>query len=595
MNTPLNTLLDRLQGVRISGRGYQALCPAHPDKEPSLSITQSEDRILIHCHAGCETEAIVKAAGLEMPDLFVRPAPTVSGNARPRQVATYDYTDDNGTMLYQVVRYEPKGFKQRRPIGNGNWLWNLAEIERIPYRLPNVLRAVEAGETVFIVEGEKDVISVESTGLTATCNAGGSGQWRKSMSDHLQGANVVIIPDNDDPGRQHALDVAGKLLGIASSIKVVELPELPLKGDVTDWIAQGHTGDDLKRLAFSIKEWTPDPEQRERPAGVFSHYDLVTGSLEPIPWIVEGIIPEGSVCLLAGDSGVGKSWLSFHMAQAVSGSIPFLGHFKTTPCRVLYLDAESGENLLRRRFKKLWRGLLEDNPNLSPELSISVQLLSVKLDRDGCTALEERIRSDGITLVILDPMIHFTSGDENSSRETAEFLEGLREVAHNTGCTFFLVHHVRKESRMNSNSAGQMIRGSSAIRGVMDSILYARKLTEGKVMIEHDKCRHAEPVPTFLVGITDPDDETTCIRYSGESKTSETDRREIAEAVITRTLADNGGAASRQELVTQCKAESVSERTVNEVLKRLSEKAVITKKKQGKAVVYGMGDLTLPD
>ena len=194
------------------------------------------------------------------------------------------------------------------------------------------------------------------------------------------------------------------------------------------------------------------------PSPIFTLSDLVRGQVPPIPWIVENLIPEASVCLLAGDSGVGKSWLSFHLALSIAGGIPLFGKFKTSAGRVLCIDAESGENLLIRRFKKLWNGIQEEHPDLSDELPLEVWPTLFRLTEKGCLALTERIKRDGIRLVILDPMIHFADCDENSSHEMANFLERLRVIARETECSFLLVHHVRKESRLSSNAAGQMIR-----------------------------------------------------------------------------------------------------------------------------------------
>ncbi|MBP6963849.1 MAG: AAA family ATPase [Armatimonadetes bacterium] len=322
-------------------------------------------------------------------------------------------------------------------------------------------------------------------------------------------------------------------------------------------------------------------------SSTLTHKDLVTGELPPVPWLVEGLIPKGGLCLLAGDSGVGKSWLGFHLGQTVASELPFLGKFPVEKGAVLYLDAESGENLIRRRFKKLWKGLEEANPDLDPDIPFSVLLSAVDLDADGLQALTERIRRECIRLVVLDPMIHFGSADENDSRAMASFLEGIRQVSRDTGAAFLLVHHVRKESRLASNAPGQMIRGSSAIRAVMDSVLYVRRLNDGKLQVEHDKSRQAEAVPRFLVEVTDPDEETTSISYAGESGTAES-RRELAEEAILRTIADTGGTAKRQLIVEQCKAEGVSEKTVNNTLSALVEASRLTKVQRGKPVFYSL-------
>ncbi|MGH7070698.1 MAG: phage/plasmid primase, P4 family [Acetobacteraceae bacterium] len=164
-----------------------------------------------------------------------------------RIVATYDYRDASGTLLSQVVRFEPKDFRQRRPDGNGGWNWSVTGIKRVPYRMPELLNA-SVSATVFLPEGEKDVDMLRERGLIATCNPGGAGKWTIGMSAHLRGRDVVILPDHDDAGDRHALDVAAKLFGIACTVRILRLPNLPPKGDVSDWLAAGATAEELQRL-----------------------------------------------------------------------------------------------------------------------------------------------------------------------------------------------------------------------------------------------------------------------------------------------------------------------------------------------------------
>lgn len=168
---------------------------------------------------------------------------------RPRIVATYDYTDADGVVLFQVCRFEPKAFKQRRPDASarGGWTWSVKGVQQVPYRLPQLLAAPDA--PVFVVEGEKDADNLAAIGLTATCNAGGAGKWPDALAQHFAGRHVVIMPDNDDAGREHARVVAAKLRSVAADLRVLELPGLPIKGDVSDWLENGGTAADILTLA----------------------------------------------------------------------------------------------------------------------------------------------------------------------------------------------------------------------------------------------------------------------------------------------------------------------------------------------------------
>ena len=191
--------------------------------------------------------------------------PKKTDTTERRLVATYDYCDADGRLVYQACRHEPgrdgrtKDFSQRVPDGTSDWRWSMTGVTRVLYRLPEVLAAVAAGELVYIVEGEKDADQLTLYGLTATTNVGGAGKWKRDYSAALAGAHVVILPDNDAPGATHGDTVAASLDGVAASLKVVTLPGLPPKGDVSDWLAAGNTIDELHALVAATAAYTPPP------------------------------------------------------------------------------------------------------------------------------------------------------------------------------------------------------------------------------------------------------------------------------------------------------------------------------------------------
>jgi len=254
-------LIQRLDGVRETSDGWIACCPAHDDNKPSLSIGEGQDgRILVHCHADCSPEAVVAALGLTMADLFPDAMPRAAAPvAKPpgKIVAVYDYKDEEGRLLYQVVRFDPKDFRQRKLRPDGKWDWSVRDVRRVLYRLPEVINAVEQGKTVLVTEGEQDTDTLAGIGLTATTNAGGAGKWRPEYADHLRNAKVAIIADNDLPGRKHAEQVARSVHGVAADLRIVQLPGLPLKGDVSDWLAMGRTKDELEQLVAHTAPWQP--------------------------------------------------------------------------------------------------------------------------------------------------------------------------------------------------------------------------------------------------------------------------------------------------------------------------------------------------
>lgn len=259
----IEQFLSGLKGVNRSGEGWVALCPAHADRRPSLSVGRGADgKILLKCHRGCTMEAILTARGLSAAELFPG-SRSESKRIEAVPQATYDYRDENGNLIYRVVRAAGKRFSQCRPDGQGGWIWNLTGVERTLYRLPELRAAVDQGATIFIPEGEKDVETLRSLGLAATCNSGGAGKWPREASRHLKGARVVILPDNDEPGREQAASVASLLQGVAAEIRILTLPDLPEKGDITDWVARlGSGGEEgiaeiLRRLTEDAPLWDP--------------------------------------------------------------------------------------------------------------------------------------------------------------------------------------------------------------------------------------------------------------------------------------------------------------------------------------------------
>lgn len=247
----IDEVLSRFQDARRSGSGWQVRCPAHEDRHASLSIGEGDDgRVLLKCHAGCDTAKICGAIGLKLSDLMPE-----SEQAKPRIVATYDYRDENSVLVMQAVRYEPKDFRQRKPKEGGGWDWKVKGVRVLPYRLPELLAGPD--RKVCVVEGEKDADNLAHIGILATCNAGGAGKWTAEHAKHLAGRAVVILPDNDPPGAAHAQQVAATLAGVASSVKIILLPGLREKGDVSDWLAAGGTKEQLAKLVAETPVWSP--------------------------------------------------------------------------------------------------------------------------------------------------------------------------------------------------------------------------------------------------------------------------------------------------------------------------------------------------
>jgi putative DNA primase/helicase len=226
---------------RKSGAGYIARCPAHNDRDPSLSLKDVDGKVLVKCHAGCEQRKVIAA----LIALGLWPERKCGEDNHDIQ-AVYSYTDEHGALLYQIVRKVGKRFLQRRPDGFGGWIWK-KHPRQVLYRLPEVLGA----PIVFLVEGEKDCETLRDYGFIATTNAGGAdAPWLAAFSEVLRGREVILIPDNDAPGWKRCTTIARALLNVAARIVVFDLP--PEVKDVTDWFQAGHSECELIALLEKV-------------------------------------------------------------------------------------------------------------------------------------------------------------------------------------------------------------------------------------------------------------------------------------------------------------------------------------------------------
>lgn len=273
-----------------------------------------------------------------------------------REMAHYDYRDAGGNLVFQVVRFEPKTFRQRRPDENGGWTWDVRSVERVPYRLPELLNAA-ACAPVFICEGEKDVDALHERGLVATTNPGGAGKWAPSMSAHLHDRDVILLPDNDEAGEEHSVDVQARLRGFAKSVRIIRLPGLPPKGDVSDWLSAGGTAEELERLAAADLKQPPN-EPDEAPADIkavpglrdFLSIDAWTQrDMPPADRLLGDLVTTTTRVFLVGRTGLGKTMLALGLACGIGNGQGFLHWRASRSGRVLVVDGEMPGELIRQR------------------------------------------------------------------------------------------------------------------------------------------------------------------------------------------------------------------------------------------------------
>jgi RecA/RadA recombinase len=328
----------RVADLRFNGhREVRTKCPIHQGERDSFSINSETGYAICHSACGRGWDLIGFEMEITSADFVKAKAEVYRIVGRPevaredRDVeATYDYRDEHGVLLYQVVRKFGKKFSQRRPDGKGGWAWGLGGAAPLPYNLPKILKT----ETVIgITEGEKDAETLTRLGMPATCNSGGAGNFKPTLALHFAGKDVAIFPDADEPGRKHAVMVARLLHPVAKSVRIVEIPGLQLKGDVSDFVAKGGTLDQLNALYVKANPWTPDfefppslPHENDRyigdlataieaAGGVDAFWDLTrfTGIATPFAKLnraLGGGLRIGEYYVIAARTGKGKTSLA---------------------------------------------------------------------------------------------------------------------------------------------------------------------------------------------------------------------------------------------------------------------------------------------
>ncbi len=401
---------------------------------------------------------------------------------KPDDVYTYTCGQVARHYLY-VCRFtmgygQEKTFRQCRPDGKGGVLWLTKDIELVPYNLSELSKS----QYCFISEGEKDVETLRRVNLVASCNPMGAGNWRDELNKYFEGKKIAILPDNDEPGRKHALRVARSLHGVASSIKIVELPGLPDKGDISDWLNTGHTKDELLALVRQTIEWEPksqvedvnqdEPESakliKENTADVRSIniQDFLALELPPRKNLLSPWLPNQGLAMLHAKRGVGKTYIALGIACAIASGGDFL-RWKAPEARgVLFIDGEMPAVVLQERISNIVLGM-------DKEIVAPLRIITPDLQKNGVpnlSSLEGQIAinkhiDDEIYLIIVDNISTLVrSGREN----TAEDWQPVQDWALSLrarGKSVLLIHHDNK-------LGGQ--RGTAKKEDVLDSVICLR-------------------------------------------------------------------------------------------------------------------------
>lgn len=511
MQSAAESIAGQLGGASKSGDNWSCRCPAHDDRRSSLSITEKQDgKLLVHCHAGCDQALVIselKARNL-WPSI-ARPTPTALpppvqisiGAGRGQISATYNYTDEHGELLYQAVRYEPKDFRQRAPNPDGTWRWFIKGVQRVLYRLPEVLAAVAEGRTVYICEGEKDVEAARALGLVATCNAMGAdngtgNKWLPEFGEVFRAASVVVVPDQDEPGERHAEWVIHTLKGVAKTVKV----SCPASGkDLADWIEAGATVADIEAAAVDAFDTVTGDDISlavEKKPSLFVDVGDLIDNLKPIDWLVEDYVEKDSLSLIFSPPSSGKSFILVDIACCVATGTPWHGR-PVQQGPVFYIAGE-GHNGMARRFAA-WQkhhGVPLKGAGIYKSQR-AVSIYSENAARDLFETVREMSELHGVlpALIVIDTVArNFGEGDENSTEDMGKFITHLDTyIRLPFGCNVFLAHH--------SGHNMERARGSSALKAALDSEYQVAK--DGPVLqLIPTKMKDAELPPELTFRLT---------------------------------------------------------------------------------------------
>jgi hypothetical protein len=474
---------SRLAGQRIAATSgnVSVRCLFHADSVASLSVNLAKG--VWRCHAGCGGGGILefekKFSKCDVSTAWANIAEVCGAKQQSffhrQPEAIYPYTDEDGVLLGEKLRFrtpDGKTFRWRQKTADGSWKWNRDGVRKVLYRLPEVIRASD----VIICEGEKDADrvgalklsghpSAPSSRVAVTTSPDGassgkqSSKWSPEFSPFFTGKHVVIFPDNDPAGKHHALETATSVFAFARDVKIVELPFLEEKGDVSNYL-ETHSAEDLLQEIHKAPRWKPEKTGLLIDAPEF----LSTVSLE-IDWLVEGVIQRKANGFIGAAPKVGKSWLAADLVLSLALGLPWVGFNVSGPVKVALITREDNPALTRWRMDRLLAGKGRTRADLQDRLYVNSREQSpvFRVDEpDFLAPMITELRAVKPEFVILDVFNILHGADENDNTEMRGVLEELNRLHREIGCAVGVVHHFSKNSE---GSLTQRLRGAGAIAG----------------------------------------------------------------------------------------------------------------------------------
>jgi 5S rRNA maturation endonuclease (ribonuclease M5) len=419
-------------------RGYTALCPvpSHEDRTPSLSLSEGHDgRALLKCFAGCEYAEIIAALGLEPGDTFADDAQEVRRDDWTVE-AEYVYTDADGGKLFKVIRFAGKRFRQKRWSGSG-WEWGLDGVDRVLYRLPDVLAAKARHDLIFLTEGEKDAEAVCRAGRCGTTMPGGAGSWSDDYTETLKGTKVIILADDDEPGRKHAEEVFRRLHG-----KAVVNVCLPAEGhkDIAAQLAAGGSLTRAELRRHPVMDDAPASNGNGHRPGAFTAAVFASRKTK-VDEVLGPVFCRGMRTVIGAQTGEGKSTWAMQAVRCLVSGEPFLDErwAPRVPGRALIVDLEQGEATVQLR-------LQEAGLDTSEAVDILHEPNGILLDKreEDRAMVRDILRDGGYSMVVLDPLYQTHSGGGNDEEVAAAVANIIDGWAREFNMSLVIPMHARK-------------------------------------------------------------------------------------------------------------------------------------------------------
>lgn len=545
--------------VRRNGDQASAQCPAHDDRNPSLSVTRGDDQALLLCHGdkGCTTDDVVAALGLTLADLFDNP-----------RGSKYDYVDLSGSVTRSVFRSPDKKFRQ---TGDTK--------KRILYNLPAVVEAAKDGQTIYLVEGEKDVHTMKKLDVVATTGPQGANSIGKVDFLPLAGAKVVAVVDKDDAGKKWAETVADKLGGIAAEIRFVEA----LHGkDATDHIVGGGTLDNFVDLDVEIAP-------REQLPRLWKATDLA-GVQQPA-WLARQRLPRSAVTILVGDEGIRKSLLWVWIVAAVTTGKPLdeFGIPERDPEDVFLVVTEDE-----------WSFTVRPRLEVAGADLSRISVICAEKDGSGSPVFPRDMvlittAPTKPSLIVVDAFLDTVPGNlqMKDPQQARQALHPWKEVATRTGAAIMLLTHT---NRVDSAKARDKYGITGELRKKARMTLFAQQDDDGFLVVGPEKSNIVgkvlaskftiQPVKKFEPTI-DHDGTVPLLSWVGESSLTASDHieetyssqhgedandRSAAADWLEDYLTEQGGSAASKDVKKKAKAEGISDRSIKRAAKTLGVK-----------------------